>query len=354
MNKERRIEETILQVLKALAGALRESTGEAWMTGNKLQKVTNLTPIEINDAITILEEQGYVELLKGMGSAPFKFFQATLTAKGRLELERRSLEETQKRAHKVEENRREWDLFICHASEDKEEIVRPLVEALIKEGFQVWYDEFTLTLGDSLRRSIDKGLAQSKYGLVVLSPNFFAKNWPQTELDGLAARERDGEKVVLPVWHKVNREYVTNFSPTLADRFAVSTKEGINKVVEEVLRVVKPSKSQDVESIGHIQAHIFFPARTPEEHKTLDYHKKHLHHRLIVNHKTKPPKAYYMTPNSYGWKFIKDYPHKWVSEVVYSDTYSLDDPNFTKKWCDEKGYELIARVAEKRDLLESD
>jgi len=60
-----------------------------------------------------------------------------------------------------EENKK-WDLFICHASEDKEEIVRLLVNALMNAGYKVWYDEFELKLGDSLRKSIDRGLSQSK------------------------------------------------------------------------------------------------------------------------------------------------------------------------------------------------
>ena len=68
-----------------------------------------------------------------------------------------------------------WDLFICHATEDKEPFVKELAEALRAEGLRVWYDEFTLGLGDSIRRSIDHGLASSSYGVVVLSPHFFAK-----------------------------------------------------------------------------------------------------------------------------------------------------------------------------------
>jgi hypothetical protein len=88
-----------------------------------------------------------------------------------------------------------WDFFICHASEDKDEIARPLAEILLLKGFRIWYDEFSLTLGDNLRRSIDRGLAQSKYGIVILSPNFFAKEWPQHELDGLVALEiKSGKK----------------------------------------------------------------------------------------------------------------------------------------------------------------
>lgn len=77
-----------------------------------------------------------------------------------------------------------WDVFISHASEDKEAVVRPMAAALVQAGLRVWYDEFTLTLGDGLRESIDRGLAQSRYGIVVLSPSFFGKRWPQQELSG--------------------------------------------------------------------------------------------------------------------------------------------------------------------------
>jgi len=172
-----------------------------------------------------------------------KKFTASIPGGRRVNVTPKKEKEDKRESAQAKENYREWDLFICHASEDKEEVVRPLVNALIAVGFSVWYDEFTLTLGDSLRRSIDKGLAQSRYGLVILSQNFFKKNWPQTELDGLAARERDRKKVILPVWHKINREYVLKFSPTLADRVAVLTEEGINKVVKEVSRAVKRARN---------------------------------------------------------------------------------------------------------------
>lgn len=101
-----------------------------------------------------------------------------------------------------------YDAFISHATEDKEEFVRPLARALAQAGFKIWYDEFALKIGDSLRRSIDRGLSQSKYGIVILSDAFFKKNWPQYELDGLIAREMAGEKVVLPIWHKVSKDEV--------------------------------------------------------------------------------------------------------------------------------------------------
>ena len=131
-----------------------------------------------------------------------------------------------------------WDVFICHASEDKDAVARPLAEALRDAGLQVWYDEFTLTLGDGLRRSIDRGLADSKYGVVILSPSFFQKEWPQLELDGLASKEIAGEKVILPVWHNVTRMVIMDYSPTLTDKLAVSTKNGLGAVVQEILKVV--------------------------------------------------------------------------------------------------------------------
>ena len=73
---------------------------------------------------------------------------------------------------------------------------------------------------------------------MILSPNFFKKDWPQRELDGLTARERKGVKVILPVWHNVDREYVLRYSPTLADKLAVSTDQGPDKVVDEVLKAI--------------------------------------------------------------------------------------------------------------------
>jgi hypothetical protein len=77
---------------------------------------------------------------------------------------------------------KKWDLFISHASEDKDSFVRPLATALRQLGVMVWYDEFSLSIGDSISRSIDSGLANSKYGLVVISESFIRKKWPEYEL----------------------------------------------------------------------------------------------------------------------------------------------------------------------------
>lgn len=132
-----------------------------------------------------------------------------------------------------------YDAFISHASEDKAKVVKPLAKALTRMGLNIWYDEFELEVGDSLRQSIDKGLASSRYGIVVLSPDFFAKDWPQYELNGLTAREIDGRKVILPIWHNVDKKDVLAYSPTLADKVALATgKMGIKKVAESLATVL--------------------------------------------------------------------------------------------------------------------
>jgi hypothetical protein len=131
--------------------------------------------------------------------------------------------------------RKNYDVFICHASEDKEDFVRPLAEKLTAAGIEVWYDEYTLKFGDSLRSGIDAGLRSSRFGLVILSPSFFKKNWPQRELDGLVAREMAGSKVILPIWHRVTRDEVVAQSPMLADKIALnSSVHSLDEIVTEL------------------------------------------------------------------------------------------------------------------------
>ena len=129
---------------------------------------------------------------------------------------------------------KEWDVFVCHASEDKEDFVRPLARALADSGLRVWYDERTLKIGDGLRAAIDEGLARSRFGIVVLSSSFFEKRWPQQELDGLASKEVVGVKVILPIWHNISLEEVRRNSPLLAGRLAAKSSDGLATVVRQL------------------------------------------------------------------------------------------------------------------------
>lgn len=118
---------------------------------------------------------------------------------------------------------RTFDVFISHASEDKDEVVRPLATALRAAGLSVWYDEFELRIGDSLRRKIDRGVGSSRFGVVVLSDSFFGKGWPEYELDGLVTKSVSGDQVILPIWHNVTKKQVIGYSASLADKLARST-----------------------------------------------------------------------------------------------------------------------------------
>lgn len=136
---------------------------------------------------------------------------------------------------------KQYDFFISHASEDKEDFVKDLAEGLTEAGCKVWYDDFVLKIGDSLRENIDRGLANSKYGIVVISPFFLKKRWPAYELNGMVAREMNGHKVILPIWHKITKDEVLQYSPTLADKLALNTalhslKDIIEQLKEYVIR----------------------------------------------------------------------------------------------------------------------
>jgi len=137
-----------------------------------------------------------------------------------------------------------YDVFICHASEDKGDFVRPLAEQLSQNHIDVWYDEFSLKIGDSLTQKIDEGLLKPRYGIVVLSKNFFKKPWAKRELSGLISREMiEGKDLILPVWHRLDVQDVMNFSPPLADKKAASSADGINALVRELIKRIKPDES---------------------------------------------------------------------------------------------------------------
>lgn len=202
---------------------------------------------DVDDQIDILDSLGAIKANRTFGDAA-----PMLTGTGKAlleELEQESLSTRESRyalgvsGVKSGDDTFEWDVFISHATEDKDVFVRQLAKELGSKSLHVWYDEFTLRVGDSLRQSIEKGLAKSRYGIVVLSSNFFAKKWPQDELNGLAVRERRGEKVILPVWLNVDENYIASYSLILADRIAAKASDGMAKVISDLLVVISPCEN---------------------------------------------------------------------------------------------------------------
>lgn len=126
--------------------------------------------------------------------------------------------------------------FVSHDTRDKETIARPLAMALQTRGCPVWYDEFSLKIGDSLRENIERGVKESKNCILILTPNFLSNGgWTKKEYDSIFTRELvDKQNVILPIWHDVSVKDIYSYSPTLADRLAIKWTEGVDEVARKL------------------------------------------------------------------------------------------------------------------------
>lgn len=107
--------------------------------------------------------------------------------------------------------------FISHDSRDKQEVARKIAIHLQRLMCPVWYDEFSLSVGNNLRESIEKGLKECHRCILILSPNFIAnKGWTKKEFESIFTREiLEQSQLVLPVWYGVNSRDVYEYSPAL-------------------------------------------------------------------------------------------------------------------------------------------
>jgi hypothetical protein len=144
-----------------------------------------------------------------------------------------------------ENDNAEYDVFISHASEDKETFVNDLVQALMNRGIKVWYDSQNIEWGDSLRTKIDNGLRNASFGIVVLSNNFISKGWTRYELEGLFNIEMTKGKTILPIWHNITKQQVMDFSPTLAGRMALTSAAMTpDEMADEFVRMYNSAKKK--------------------------------------------------------------------------------------------------------------
>lgn len=131
-----------------------------------------------------------------------------------------------------------WDVFISHASEDKDTVAKPLAQILEGFGLSVWLDENELSIGDSLIDSINNGIANSKYAVIILSHSFLTKKWPKSELNAFFSQEKLNHKKILPVWHKITHDEVSELSPLMLDRLYVSTDKGFNEISRSIVKSI--------------------------------------------------------------------------------------------------------------------
>lgn len=237
------------EILDVLLDEKRSDPVHPQLEREKLYNRLDPEPEAIDENVWALTEQFYAELQQYLGAA---YHSVSITSAGRQALERHH--QTPDSANSIAEIlgvsdelvevvhepsggevTTEYDVFISHASEDKDDFVRPLANELDDLGLRVWYDEFELSLGDSLSRSIDRGLSNSDYGIVVLSESFFEKDWTEYELQGLRVKDMASDKGILPLWHGVDRTDVADYSPTLADKYAIRTESSsISEIAEAI------------------------------------------------------------------------------------------------------------------------
>ena len=212
-------------------------------------------PQEVSDQIDILDSLGAIRANRAISGAASPM----LTGSGKLLLEEleeefenvglpsRPLDVSPQgfQAYVATGSDFQWDVFISYASEDKAFVER-LAEALSLK-IRVWFDDFELRVGDSLRQAIDEGLKSSRFGVVIFSDHFFQKRWPQRELDGLTANERNGRKVILPVWLDIDHDGVAGYSPTSAELYAAQASDGLESVVNKLLQVILADARDSVE-----------------------------------------------------------------------------------------------------------
>jgi len=149
------------------------------------------------------------------------------------------------------ETDKEHDLFISYASEDRD-FVSMLIGELKEHGLTFWLDQGEILLGDTISKSIDRGLSSAQFGLVILSPNYLEKPWPEYELRGLIDREVNGRtKVILPIAHGVTHDAISKYSPTLGSkRYVDSDDLTVSQIVAEILKVARPGASEDSRASG--------------------------------------------------------------------------------------------------------
>jgi TIR domain len=165
-------------------------------------------------------------------------------------------------------------LFISHASEDKATFVRALAHGLRNRRLEVWYDEFVLRPGESLRESIEKGLATCDYGVVVLSEAFFEKRWPQQELNGLFGRDlASSKRFLVPIWHEISAERVRFYAPMLADRVALPSSLGVPEIARRIISLVvgdeETQRWEGAKVARHTYAHRYY--NPPDDVPRLGY-----------------------------------------------------------------------------------
>lgn len=151
--------------------------------------------------------------------------------------------------HVLSKDKYEYDVFLSHASEDKDDVARPLALLLQERGLRVWYDEFEFRIGDNLTAKLNAGINESRSGILILSKSFFGKNWTEHELNTLENLAVTENHVLFPVWHKITEAEIREYRASLANIFARSTvTHTLKEIADEIYEVISDFDVLDIEN----------------------------------------------------------------------------------------------------------
>lgn len=127
-------------------------------------------------------------------------------------------------ANKLNTNRKEFDVFISHANKDKSDYVDSLYMAIRRLGVNIFYDTEVLSWGDKWKQVILEGTEKSEFAIIVISENFFGREWTERELNEFLHRQNaSGQKIVLPLLHNITLEKLKEHYPELGDIQVIDT-----------------------------------------------------------------------------------------------------------------------------------
>mgnify|MGYP001293149257 FL=1 len=120
----------------------------------------------------------------------------------------------------------EYDVFISHANADKEVLIEKLYNSLYKLGVKIFYDKETLEWGDKFKDKILEGTKKSEFAIIVISTNFFGREWTERELSEFLNRQnQNGQKLILPILHNITIEQLKEKYPSIADIQAIDSSK---------------------------------------------------------------------------------------------------------------------------------
>lgn len=150
-----------------------------------------------------------------------------------------ALDRYRQRVEAVGPRAESYDLFLCHAWDDRRGIATELHDLLEAHDVSVWFSERDIILGQPFMREIDKGLAKTRIGLVLITPAFLKRiasgGVSEKELSELLARD-----LLIPVAHRVNYDEIRTISPLLGSRNGLSTDEdSIEDIAKKIAELVQ-------------------------------------------------------------------------------------------------------------------